>query len=455
MSIPTNVIPPSLPFLTTAQTATNNIVYVRTTGSDSTGDGSLANPFRTFVHAIQTVPLSLGNAYYTVDITGIGTESIGTDYVWPAFQGGSNPLVANLNTLQNVKSQLNIYAAPTVQDTLNAGTTVWTQADSDIGLATLTDSSKTWTTNQWKGFLLLGANPGEVCQIASNTATALELCLDISGGAGAQFHAPITICSQSADLQGTLGSGNSIAQHIEMGCSLSLLGVKFSSSNGGTPLYMIGVPRLVISGCDFPGGCILNFQEATHVGCHFKTTFVYGGGMIQSQSNFFDACTTWQINRQPSGLWLGANIFDGCAALGHRLLDSNSTLARAPATFFIKRCVIRNGTSHGVQFYGGARCAMHRVMINNCAGSGIYAEGPGQLWLTGLVKSTTNNSRYGVELVDGAHVKVADTVNTRVTGTLGDTKTGTLAAQAWTDWVTAGGAFDLTANTGDGSRLGV
>lgn len=46
-------------------------IYVRPSGSDTTGDGSLLNPFATFAHAMSVVPSKLDNYRYWIDVTGI------------------------------------------------------------------------------------------------------------------------------------------------------------------------------------------------------------------------------------------------------------------------------------------------------------------------------------------------------------------------------------------------
>lgn len=52
-----------------AYTLTDNVtVYVATTGSDTTGDGSVSKPFKTIQKAVDSIPLHLGGYTATIDI---------------------------------------------------------------------------------------------------------------------------------------------------------------------------------------------------------------------------------------------------------------------------------------------------------------------------------------------------------------------------------------------------
>jgi hypothetical protein len=62
------------------------LIYVRPSGSDTTGDGTLSNPFATFAHAMSTVPSQLDNYRYWIDVTGIN-EYLPNDIQFPARYG--------------------------------------------------------------------------------------------------------------------------------------------------------------------------------------------------------------------------------------------------------------------------------------------------------------------------------------------------------------------------------
>src|SRR5271154_2323637 len=71
---------------TAAFAVSTTTIYARVTGSDTTGNGTLTNPYRTFQRAIRDVPLlPAPGARYIVDITGIGTEVFPPNYTTPAI----------------------------------------------------------------------------------------------------------------------------------------------------------------------------------------------------------------------------------------------------------------------------------------------------------------------------------------------------------------------------------
>lgn len=64
----------------------DHIIYVRTTGSDVTGDGSILNPYASFARAMRDVPAKLDNHRYWLDVTGI-SELLPNDIQFPAKYG--------------------------------------------------------------------------------------------------------------------------------------------------------------------------------------------------------------------------------------------------------------------------------------------------------------------------------------------------------------------------------
>ncbi len=77
----------------------NTNIYVSTTGSDTTGDGSQLKPFKTIQRAIDIIPKDL-NGFDAIINVAVGTYA--EDVVIKAFSGGSiNLYSANKNTLIN------------------------------------------------------------------------------------------------------------------------------------------------------------------------------------------------------------------------------------------------------------------------------------------------------------------------------------------------------------------
>jgi hypothetical protein len=63
------------------------IIYANATGSDTTGDGSQAKPFRTFQRGVQALPNPpLPGQRVILDITGLGSETLPANYALPSLQ---------------------------------------------------------------------------------------------------------------------------------------------------------------------------------------------------------------------------------------------------------------------------------------------------------------------------------------------------------------------------------
>lgn len=166
-------------------------IYARVAGNDTTGDGTLSKPYRTFIRAIKDVPLDIVNTIYTIDITGIGTEVISADtsYTLPAFR-------SNLETSIYI-SPIRIHADTTVVDSFN-GATVSQVSDDIYGVVTVvTVNGRTWTPDEHAGRLIgqvvYPGSPSSV--IISNTADTLHII-----STGGTVDSTYGILSRSAEL---------------------------------------------------------------------------------------------------------------------------------------------------------------------------------------------------------------------------------------------------------------
>jgi len=133
-------------------------VYARLTGSDATGDGTLANPYRTFQRAIRDVPSIVpSGTVYKVDLTGIGTETLPDQYEFPVFIGSEG--IGNFDFAEEYfyyYGTVNVVADPKVA-TLASGPTSITLANVNavqgvgdsftaaLGIVTLTDAAGLFT----------------------------------------------------------------------------------------------------------------------------------------------------------------------------------------------------------------------------------------------------------------------------------------------------------------------
>jgi hypothetical protein len=135
-------------------------IYARLSGSDTTGDGTLAKPYRTFKRAIRDVPSIIpSGTIYKVDITNLGTEDLGTQYEFPIFIGSEG--IGNFDFAEPYfyyYGTVNVVADPKVA-TLASGPTSITLANVNavqgvgdsftaaLGIVTLTDAAGLFTVD--------------------------------------------------------------------------------------------------------------------------------------------------------------------------------------------------------------------------------------------------------------------------------------------------------------------
>ena len=126
--------------------------YVSTTGSDTTGDGSITKPFRTIQHTIDVVPKNLGGCAATINIaSGVYEEDV---YVL-GFTGGS----------------LNLYSD--TKDTQANTCKVRSITMSKFGTGYLRVNGFNFTTTSREAIVVTGCNGVHIrcCQITGATST--------------------------------------------------------------------------------------------------------------------------------------------------------------------------------------------------------------------------------------------------------------------------------------------
>lgn len=146
--------PPQPPF-----SLTTIIIYARTTGSDTTGNGrTIPTAYHTFQRAIRDVPsVPAPGARYVVDITGLGVEPLPDQYTFPSIRF---PTMTYGNDTESVPCfysgtglriraipQL-VAAIPSAEAVIDAGAGAILTSDPDTNLITLLIPSErmSWTT---------------------------------------------------------------------------------------------------------------------------------------------------------------------------------------------------------------------------------------------------------------------------------------------------------------------
>jgi hypothetical protein len=480
-----SVAPPFNPSLTT--------IYARTTGSDTTGNGSLLFPYATFQRAVRDVPAIIPpGSQYNVDITGI-TEILPANYTLPSWKSaetldsGGTGRFFQFQAAVNIQADLrNVQALSTADATVAAADVVSTAgvADPISGLLTYTlvAPRASWAANALKGkFFIQGGNtPVQNCVIASSTNTTIEIC----SRTALTFTNPANIMEPSAYLSGTFnitsGTGTGDGFLRAMNCdSVGFNGIDMRNVGGINlqGLAMVGNGNGFCNLCVVPS---INMNLNSRSLGRILRCWVQGqpvlGGYMSSQFSLYDAVSganTIMAGAPGCAINMRNNIFDGCVTLEPLAVFPGTGIVPASIDLLdIDHCIIRNTpgvTGDGVRFYGG-RGRFTNLNASGCGRDGVRAAlGSGFLELQGCGSTVANGvaaTGYGINVQDGLFVTADAATNTTqptagrgLTGAAGDTKTGNLATQTWAAFVAAGkNTYDITAvagtgATGTGSRL--
>ena len=416
-------------------TGTRHIIYARLTGSDTTGTGTLANPYRTFARAIQDVPIFIPSTdTYVVDITGIGLEARLGGFKLKPYQSSD---ALRLNFTPEVpqafaETPLVIQAVPKpasgvpVADTLIAVGEIVSQVPNPITGNIVLTTTKVWPVNAFKGrFLLTSGFDGPIA-IASNTASALELCI------GYAIAGPLSIREPSAELQNSDPAGGDPALQIaELSARVTLTGLRLSHAFptfNTMSLYYEGflyrhtaqfveARDIVFRGAGSPlfWGASLGGGGPGTNGIRLE-----GGTPELYQSFIHDAAFVATGETLRSEWWF--NIVDSCRPLfGADTIDRGT-----PAMWRLHYCTVRNGSGHGIVNYSGEECLAEFCEVAGNAGHGINTTGR-RLFLNAV--GGVGNLGVGVRMQDGNQTEVTGAMT--VTGAVGDRQVGNNAVAPW------------------------
>jgi hypothetical protein len=409
------------------------VIYVRAFGNDVTGDGSLANPYRTVAYAVQQLTRYADQLYQIIDCTGIGTEVLSDTLNVPPIVSNSHviadpsPVYAGFPAI----AALTIRAVPNTVETIAPGYTV--NASATTGLAEIVVAGASWGTDEHRGRKLLW-NGSTISTIYANTSNTLFVCTDASFINNSQA---LVIVEESAELRlSTVGSMGATLQLVGTQCGVCLCGIKITrvAPTAGTnqALAFAQIEDFLAFGCMFQGvdmnGSVATTPLFSGVWIYEASTFdafnVTGSGFTAVDTFWDGIHGHWSVQGAASpGVYCLTCVFDGCTEVGHG--DSI-----APAIgFYMEQVLIRNGLSNGVVYYGGTRCVLYLVEINDCGGGGIWVGGPGRLDAYAV---TGTGNLFGIYVSSGGHVRVDDA--TVVTGASGDLLVGGLPMRTWTNY---------------------
>lgn len=205
-------------------------IFISTTGSDSTGDGSQAKPYATFTKALTTLPKNLnGHSVYIHVANGVYAETV----IFSNFFGGTIVLTSGTYTisgLQVIDSQLAVsgalisiegYGQTTYGLTVQGygkfhSTSNLTISNTGIGIHVSNGSfvglnGVTTTINSTN--IAVHANGGSVCSLGTLTGVGNGNGIDVSSAATVSFvnsDIGVTGALYSADVGGRIYAGKQV-----------------------------------------------------------------------------------------------------------------------------------------------------------------------------------------------------------------------------------------------------
>jgi hypothetical protein len=423
-------------------------IYARVTGSDS-GDGTLANPYRSFQRAIRDVPQVVPpGTRYIVDITGIGTENLPVNYALPSVSCPNYRFQRDF-TLPYFQyaQQVTVRALPQLVASLSPADAVITAAqatsltavagDPVTELVTLTiDAPRaSWAADALKGKQLIrtvsvwptagspGGTPGVAsCAIHGSDATHLYLTVNpgaFNNGAGPLVMAPgeeLRIVEPSATLVAPPSNPDYNTSIYDpyfdaapaITCvgidSIGFQGIAFKcSAPGSAPSLAIGghSPSLELCtvdwllGLDSNDGLYMLGGNVISGACDFEqnSSPTFFNTLLLNVSSFFFA-----IGVQLSTV---NTVFANCVTIGNYPEEPQVTSGIGIKNSLFKNC---NAPALFVSFL---HCVLVNVKFVDCAGDAISISQNGYLRL--LTVGGTGNVGYGVRCTgDGSGTVIAN-----------------------------------------------
>jgi hypothetical protein len=358
-------------------------IYARLTGSDVSGDGTLATPYRTFQRAVRDLPRQvLPGERIIVDVTGIGTEVLPADYALPAldcpfgldFSSAFGP--DGIFPFQ-IGTALEFIAIPQPAAGLS-GPNVLTLAemngpgsgggfgpgvylDPDTNLVEI-HTNQSYAADELRGKPIQSAlgtcgvcwhnTAGPNSIIYTSRASIFEEWLSPMFSSPAFFPfapaAPFVIQDQSAELITSNAPSDIIKPGFVIGGSgsMGIRGIKFTPAAPnptGFPVQTYGSRTIFWENCDMMG-----FGAFHGSGCNIFLSSNIQGGAFASQvpicwisSTFLDMAAI-NIGWSTPQVFLGLGfVIDNCPAFGVRL-DALTPVGRGP----MYDLQLRNGVIH-------------------------------------------------------------------------------------------------------------
>jgi hypothetical protein len=449
--------------------------YARTTGNDD-GNGSAADPYRSFQRLIRDAPEALAaGGRFIGNCKDLGTETLPLGYQFPEMPSPaySYPLdstipyyfMANAVTIQAelqlvtslpvADAKITVADAPVITDHPASKHTIVTVA-----------ARASWTPGLLKGKQFFRTIGGFVttCTINDNSTTQLFLDNSLANVpalvAGEEFH----IGEPSFFLEAPAGAidgphgFNTAAIQCNAATSINFQGVGFRSSDPfNTAFGVQNGNRVIFEACDIDG--IFACNIANELG--FYATRVRLGTDLEpspmiAQRSFMDTWFFQYMVSPPIHTFINCS-FDTCVTIANPVFVGSDP----QHNWGFLNVLFRDSQGDAVRAQGGSIWYFENVLIKGALGRGIVPEvGNPYVELTNV--QFDGNAGLDVDADDGAKVQVHDVV----TGTSpagGSMQSGALASRTWADFYAnapVGQEFDLVGMnagallaTGTGTRI--
>ena len=446
-------------------------IYARTFGSDATGDGSLANPYETFVRAVRDVPAIVPpGVRYIIDITGI-SEVLPNNYTLPTWKAPETILFAPTQFFL-FGSPVEIQAIPQLVAAIPPADAVITAADILLvtndpvtGLITITLNvpRASWAANALKGKFVVGAvGGGENAVIWESDINFIRITTNVMPTTPIQVMEPSATLDGFADFfpspHGLINAGN---------CdSIGFSGIRIANpATNGLAINGAGLGMVQLCELDSPVfSNTPNNANTSRVVRNWIKGFPWLSGNLTLLSNLFDA-TAFSEFSIPATVWLVRDVFDGCGPIESlAIFPGGPPVSSVVPIMFMSGCLVRNTPGvdgDGIRFHG-VRGRLQNVDVYGCGRDGVRADqGAGWIELINVRTSGAPNGGVGVRVLDGIHAKADPATSALViplTGVGGDMQVGGRPPRTWVNFLAGVGGpvaneYDITAIAGLGGTF--
>lgn len=431
-SVATNV---ELPFPIPG-TYERRTLYVRPTGDNALGDGSLDKPYSTLARAFADIPMFIENERYIIDVSGM---AFGSSIIVPPFQSqqGLNFFLGLPG--QDLEGAVTIRAEMTTLDTVDFADVVSESFDPITGLLTI-ETTKTFTPGALRGkqFVAATGDSFDSGIIIDNTATALSLSMFFSLPPG---FFPFKIMEPAVSFFVPLDLRN-------VACTFVLSGLKFefggsaALSAGGwqTRVTMSEIQGGLFAAQDNAGGgtpvdvSLSHIHPPPSLRRHVVGSANFSNCYLEDMD--FGPISQYGAHTNYVNLFAIISGFRGCGAFG---LFGEGFSRQFDGMFYVDSCPFVNSVgAAAIRKEGGGPSWARFVTIDGSAGDAVWVDGSGGRLFLEEVHSPDfgGNPNAGVGLLVSNMGLVQVDSTTDVIGSAGEIQVGVNAGRTWTDFRT-------------------